>query len=329
MIERIRRVPLREVWKHEALDFTTWLEQNLDVLDEYLDFSIDHESVRREQAAGAFAVDLVAEDDSGGTVVIENQLERSDHDHLGKVLTYLAAFDAARAIWIVGDPRPEHVRAVAWLNDSSAASVYLFKIEAIRIGDSRAAPLLTRIVGPSEETARISATKREKSARHASRRAFFEQLLAHAKTRTKLHSGRTGTEGPHLNGPSGHTGVLLTYGVTQHGTSVMLWIDRGPDASRENEAIFQYLLERRSEIEGAFGSELEWQSKAGNRSRKLIHAMSEGGWVDEDGWDTVVETTVDAMIRLEAAVKPHLTTAVIGGAIEGAAQLVEDGVAID
>jgi hypothetical protein len=93
-IGRIERLPLREVWPHEALDFTVWLEQNVDLLNEYLAVPIDPESVRREAAAGAFAVDLVAEDVDGATVIIENQLDRSNHDHLGKVVTYVAALGA-------------------------------------------------------------------------------------------------------------------------------------------------------------------------------------------------------------------------------------------
>lgn len=71
MIGKIRRVPLREVWKHEALDFTRWLEENVDVLNEVLDFTLI--SAEREKSAGDLNVDLVAEDTSGGTVIIENQ----------------------------------------------------------------------------------------------------------------------------------------------------------------------------------------------------------------------------------------------------------------
>jgi hypothetical protein len=95
-ISRLRRVPLGEVWRHEAYDFTTWLEQNTDVLGEVLGITI--ENVERERAAGSFSVDLVGEDAAGNAIVIENQLERSDHDHLGKLITYLAAFEANTAI---------------------------------------------------------------------------------------------------------------------------------------------------------------------------------------------------------------------------------------
>ncbi len=78
----------------------------------------------------------MAEDDSGNLVIIENQLERSNHDHLGKLITYLTALEAKVAIWIVREPRPEHVKAVAWLNETSSAAFYLVKVEAIQIGES-------------------------------------------------------------------------------------------------------------------------------------------------------------------------------------------------
>ncbi len=80
-IGKIERVPLRKVWPHEARNLTTWLEENIDVLDDVLGLHLT--SVEREQAAGSFSADLVAEDGAGGVVVIENQLERSNHDHLG------------------------------------------------------------------------------------------------------------------------------------------------------------------------------------------------------------------------------------------------------
>jgi RecB family endonuclease NucS len=86
LIGTLVRVPLREVWKHEAHNFTQWLENNISVLNDALDINLIN--VDREQAAGSFSIDLVAKDDVGNTVIIENQLEKSNHDHLGKLLTY-------------------------------------------------------------------------------------------------------------------------------------------------------------------------------------------------------------------------------------------------
>ena len=102
MVGKIKRVSLREVWKHEAKDFTTWLEENIDVLNEVIDLELT--SAEREKSVGTFNVDLVAEDNSGKPVIIENQLEKSNHDHLGKVITYLTNLEATAAIWIGKDP---------------------------------------------------------------------------------------------------------------------------------------------------------------------------------------------------------------------------------
>jgi hypothetical protein len=305
-IERLTRVPLREVWKHEAYDFSSWLAENLDVLNEHLEVPLV--SADTEQAAGAFSVDLLAEDEGGKSVIIENQLERSNHDHLGKVITYLASYGAETAIWIVADPRPEHVAAITWLNESSPASFYLFKVEAIRIGESAPAPLLTRIVGPSAETQAIGVTKKERSERASIRRRFWTGLLDHARTRNKLHSGRSATDGPYVGGPSGVRGLGLNYGVGQHKTSVILWIDRGAGrGGAENTVAFSMLFAHRAEIEAAFGHELEWQGGSLDvRSCKLLYNIDHGGWRDEEKWPEIYSETVGDMERFAAAIHPYL-----------------------
>jgi RecB family endonuclease NucS len=122
VIGKIVRKSLREVWPHEAYDFTKWLEKNMDVLSEIIGFT--PQNPERERAAGKFNVDLVAEDNEGNVVVIENQLGKSDHDHLGKLMTYTAALNARRALWIVAEPRPEHVQAVTWLNDAGLVDFF-------------------------------------------------------------------------------------------------------------------------------------------------------------------------------------------------------------
>ena len=127
MIGSLRRVALREVWPNEARDFTTWLEKNIGVLNNATGLSLSN--VRREQAVGDLKIDLVAEDESGNLVVIENQLEQSDHKHLGQLITYLTARDAKAAIWIVKEARPNHIDAISWLNESSSAFFYLIEIK--------------------------------------------------------------------------------------------------------------------------------------------------------------------------------------------------------
>ncbi|MDH5656713.1 MAG: hypothetical protein OEZ34_12445 [Spirochaetia bacterium] len=89
MIGKIERLNLRDLWKHEALDFTTWLEGNIEILSEIVGFPIN--DVQREKSTGNFNVDLIGSDRNGNNIIIENQLEKSDHDHLGKIITYLSS----------------------------------------------------------------------------------------------------------------------------------------------------------------------------------------------------------------------------------------------
>ncbi len=232
MIGKLQRVLLRDVWKHEAYDFTTWLQENVDVLNEVLNLNLDN--VEREQAAGRFSVDLVAEDESSHTIIIENQLGKSDHDHLGKLITYLSNFDAVAAIWIVAEPRPEHITAINWLNESSSADFYLVKVEAIKIGDSLPAPLLTLIVGPSAEVKQVGETKKDLAERHHLRLRFWEELLAKANQASTLYANISPSKDSWLSAGSGKSGVGYNYNIRQHDTRVELALWGGTQA--ENKA---------------------------------------------------------------------------------------------
>jgi hypothetical protein len=305
MIGKIDRVPLRDVWKHEALDFTRWLEENIEVLNDILDLNLT--TAEREKDAGNFSVDLVAEDEKGNPVVIENQLERSNHDHLGKLITYLTAVGARTAIWIVSDPRPEHINAISWLNEGSAAAFYLLKIEAIRIGESEPAPLLTLIVGPSEEGREVGETKKEMAERYKIRHEFWTGLLDYAKGKTKLHAGLSPSEYNWIVTGAGVRGLGYNYSLTKHAATVELYIDRGKDAEEENKAIFDQLHAAKEEVERVFGGPLEWQRLEDRRACRIRQKITVGGWRDDPAkWPEVYEAMVDAMIRLEKALKPHI-----------------------
>lgn len=301
-IGRIERRPLREVWPHEAMSFTRWLTDNIGVVGEAI--SIELVSAEREQAAGSFYLDILAEDANGQPVIIENQLGSSDHDHLGKVLTYLTAFEAERAVWIVGEPRPEHVRAVTWLNESSSGSFYLLKLEAIRIEDSPPAPLLTLIVGPSEEARQVGSVKRERTERHLLRNEYWTELLAFAATRTKLHSHISPSYNTWVTARIGN-GLEYVYRVRQHGTQVELYIDRGKGFEDENEEILRQLEANRQDIEEQFGAPLEWVSLDGIRACSVRRRLELGGYRDREAWPQIFEETVNAMIRLKEAFRPH------------------------
>lgn len=177
-IQKIKRVPLREIWSKEDKDFTKWLEENIDYLNEVLGFDISIEA--REERVGPFKVDLYGEDIMGNKVIIENQLEKTDHTHLGQIITYLTNLEANTAIWITKEPTEEHANAIDWLNETTPddISFYLVKLEAIKIGDgSPAAPLFTIIKKPTIEKKQIGSEKKEHALRHVVRERYWAQLL--------------------------------------------------------------------------------------------------------------------------------------------------------
>jgi len=304
MIGKIDRVPLRDVWKHEAYDFTKWLQDNIDVLNDASDLSLT--SAESEKSAGDFSVDLVAEDSDGNPVIIENQLEKSNHDHLGKLITYLTALEAKAAVWIVAAPRPEHVRAVSWLNESSSASFYLLKVEAIRIGQSPPAPLLTQIVGPSEESRQAGEKKKEIAERYGIRQRFWTQLLERARARTQLHATISPGQHSWVGTGAGKAGLAFNYVVRQHEGDAELYIDRGKDAEEGNKLIFDQLAAARDAVEKAFDDALEWQRLEGKRGCRIRKTTQIGGYRDEEKWPDVHDAMIDAMVRLEGALRPHV-----------------------
>lgn len=304
-VGRLERVQLREVWEHEAYDFTQWLQDNIEVLNDALGLSLVN--VDREQAAGSFSIDLVAEDAGGHTVIIENQLEKSNHDHLGKLITYLTAMGARTAIWIVSEPRPEHVAAMTWLNESNSAAFYMVKVEAVRIGNSQPAALFTQIVGPSEEARSAGQAKKDIAERYGIRNRWWTQLIEVSKKYSKLHAHITPSDYSWIGAGTGVRGLPLNYVVTQDDCAVELYIDRGKDAGAENEAIFDQLYAQKAEIEKAFGGPLNWQRLNGKRACRIRWTSAAGGYRAPEGqWPALHETICQAMGRLERALRPHL-----------------------
>ena len=147
---KLEPVPVRDVWKDEARNFTPWLANNLGQLGAELEMNL--ELVEQEVPAGRFKLDILAKDmDFDVMVAIENQLEPTDHNHLGQLLTYAGSHDVRRLIWVSPDFLPEHREALEWLNQwtDDEIEVYGVEVTAVRIGDSPSAPIFNKIVHPS------------------------------------------------------------------------------------------------------------------------------------------------------------------------------------
>lgn len=157
----IKENDLRKVWRHEALDFTKWLskDESLSLLGDEL--GIEIMLLETEASVGSFNVDILAEEDNTGRkIVIENQLETTDHDHLGKLITYAAGYDAEIIIWIVKEVREEHRQAIDWLNEHNDGSLNFFivKLELWKIDQSPYAVNFNVVSRPNDWTKNLRET---------------------------------------------------------------------------------------------------------------------------------------------------------------------------
>jgi len=305
MVGKIEKVLIREVWRNEAKSFTKWLFDNIEVLCEELDITIT--PVDREKSIGSFSADIVAEDTLGNRVLIENQLEKTDHDHLGKILTYVSNLDAKAAIWISSEPRPEHERAIEWLNEAGLdVNFYLVKIEVYKIGESEPAPKFTIISGPSEKSIIVGKEKKELAERHKKRLEFWKTLLEKSKDKTTLFSNVSPSIYSWIGMGAGKSGLGFNYGITYKCGQIELYIDRGKESEEENKEIFDQLFKHKHEIENNFGEKLEWKRLNDRRASRILKVYKYAGLNDKDNWSRLQDEMIDDMIKFQKALKKYI-----------------------
>lgn len=226
---RLEKVELRDVWKHEAKDFSDWLAipENMQMLGEALD--IDIEVIDREVEVGKYRIDILAKENyTENKINIENQLEVSDHDHLGKIITYAAGLDAKYVVWVLKDVRDEHLKAIQWLNDIVNDDVYFFlvKVELWKISNSEPAPSFEILstknnwVSTMKKSSSASESKNNYKDQHEKHHEFwlnFEIYLKNNNITIKHHKPRP----QHwlvfpVNGKYGHVSAIASKQKSQN-----------------------------------------------------------------------------------------------------------------
>jgi hypothetical protein len=290
LLGRLKRQDAREVWAHEALGFTPWLLENLDLLGEALGLTI--ESGEREVSVGDFNVDLIGRVvETGQTVIVENQLEATDHRHLGQLITYAAGLEASYVVWLTPQFRDEHRRALDWLNEVTREGLSFFGVELellqIEAHDgalSSPAPHFRLAAQPNNWQKRArSIADADRSDQPTERqllyRAFFRDLIQEVKnlapdaTRMQDGSYKRG-----VRFPTGRTGILYWIGFTG---DERLVIELRLDSAdiRRNKLVFDRLYSDKSAIEAELHESLQWEF-LGNRKRIRIASYEEGRITD-------------------------------------------------
>lgn len=259
---RLEPVPVREVWPHEAHDFTQWLLVNADVLSSVL--GMDLELTAAEHPVGGFSLDLIGRDlATGDVVIVENQLEATDHGHLGQLLTYAGGTDPANIVWCSPRFREEHRAALDWLNDRTDEHTRFFGIEvnAVRIDSSRAAPMFRLVAQPNDWAKRVHAESAASASAGPKQQAylqFWNSLLGRMRAEHPTWTSSTrGSEASWITLPFGTSKIWFGCAFTQQGLCVELYF--GSSDADENKAAFTRYEALRDQIEGEFGRELSFQ----------------------------------------------------------------------
>ena len=177
---KLQDLPLRNAWTNEARDFTPWLAENIDHIAEAI--GVPLELTGQEVAVETFSADILARNPADGTVVlIENQLEQTDHTHLGQIMTYLAGLEAQTVVWIAPAFREPHLSAIRWLNEHTADGFAFFavRLRVVRIGDSPYAPVFEVVEKPNDWERDIKQkASSEGSSYYDVKQEFWTQLLS-------------------------------------------------------------------------------------------------------------------------------------------------------
>ena len=286
-LARIERVDLKEVWPHEARDFTPWLAEHLDELGEAL--GLDLELHSQEASVGPFSLDILAREVGHDRLVaIENQLAETDHSHLGQLLTYMAGYDAGVAVWIARQFRDEHREALDLLNRRTDGDAEFFGVvvELWTIAGSPPAPHFRVVSAPNawrrqtKQKAKAAEGRgvTEKEERY---RTFFNGLLEELRTKYPgLTNIRTAPPESWIPFPAGYGSVRYNAAFTgDRQARIELYIDGGEKAW--NERLFTALEERKEGIESSLGGvQLEWDKLENRRACRISAPRS--GSIDDD-----------------------------------------------
>lgn len=279
MLSKLKRLNLREVWAKEASDFTPWLADNIEELGSALGMDLEIEA--REASVGDFSLDLLAKDlGSGRTVVIENQLTQTDHDHLGKLLTYAAGFGASVVIWIAEAIREEHRQALEWLNQRTDTETEFFGVvvELLQIDDSKPAFDFKPVVFPNEwqKTKRSQAAGRISSKGEAYRQ-YYQPLIDELREKHKFTGARIAQPQSWYAFSAGTSGVPVSAVFAGNGTArVELYIDLG--AVEANKALFDWLHGQKESIEKKLGFAVQWERLESKRASRIY--VSRAGTIE-------------------------------------------------
>ena len=305
-IGRLTEIDVRDLWQHEQYDFSNWLakESNLDYLNDILGLTLVE--VDKEVYVGPYRCDLVAKDETSGvTVIIENQLEGTNHDHLGKIITYASGLDAKVIVWIVKEAKEEHRAAIEWLNNNTSENInfFLIEIHAYKIGSSDPAPKFEVVEKPNDfvKRSKVKTADNDLNKSQSERLAFWEQFNQVLVNRGKPFNVRKATTDHWydvaIGSSEAHIAIDL---INKDGNIVVeLYISNNKD-------VFDDLFSKRDEIERELGLELTWDRLNNKKASRIKYYIQGLNFDDHSNYEELMRQAIDTAVKMRDVFKKHL-----------------------
>jgi hypothetical protein len=299
-LSRLERLEPRILWGDETPDLTPWLLENLDVIGETL--GLDIRPVQREARINDLALNVLGEDQNGRPVIIENRLEPTDHAHLGQLLVYSSAVEAAVVVWVAPRFHDEHLRALDWLNQRTDPSVDFFAIELslVRIGTSAPAPVFDLVLAPRDwHRALTREAGSSVELAHTHHRFFSRMFEEIVRRRPGYRVPKFGYDNwvGFFSGPFGFYDVSFT---DSGGVRAGILLDTQDQSSTKE--LFDDLIAERMAIETAIGKMLIWERMDEHRASRLYAYRDVGDLNKPDDFEAAAEwaaemitTTMDVL----------------------------------
>lgn len=301
---RLATVPARDVWPHEALDFTPWLLANVDVLSDLLGMDLVLEVA--EHPVGGFSLDLKGYDEATGeTVIVENQLEVSDHTHLGQIITYAAGTNPTTIVWVTTGFRPEHRAAIDWLNQRTDENTRVFGvvIHVVRIGGSEPAPNFELVAQPNDWEKHVkkatSAPSAKASAKGALYYDFWDQVLTQVRAKHPNWTRGKTTSASYCDTTFALPGVTGSMGWTKDGLISQIYFQAADPALAT--ARFNALRAAKEQFEAVVGATATWDPMEGRKASRVYLVSGFTDLDDQTQWPAMTDWLIDSQERLRAA----------------------------
>ena len=305
-IGKLKEVELRNLWKHEQYDFSEWLSQNenIELLNDILGLTLT--DISKEVYVGSYRCDLVAVDESSGIkVIIENQLESSNHEHLGKIITYASGLDAQVVVWIVKNAKEEHRSAIEWLNNNTNSDINFFLIElhAYKIGDSLPAPYFEIIEKPNDfiKNNKVNGNKNELNKSQSERLIFWNRFNEILIDKGKPFNVRKATTDHWYDVAIGSSSSHISIELINKEKHVRIGLYMVDDKE-----YFDKLFANKDTIETQLGIKLEWQRECSGNVSRVKYKLTGLDYDNHSNYDELINKSIDIAANMQKVFKKYI-----------------------